>query len=568
MTPLAPAPSVPNQRRRVFGAFAVVILPLIVLAAATLWHQHAQDEEIIAADRVQLARATAFATESFIEGHLSTARTIALHAAVRAAEASPELQAFVNQVAAANPEWQGLGIVGADGHTLLGSTGVSRVYLGDRPYFQEAMATGRPVVSPVIIGRVSGKATVILAVPFHMEKTVNGVLIVALPTDRFAAALKARAGTPEVQITVLDRLGQLFISPDESRLTTLKRASGPEVEAVQAGRTGTLRVQRDGRETLVAFAPAATYGLGVLLYQDAAAAFAPVRSQALVRAGILAAILAGVMVLGWFVGGWLSDAYQRESAARASAESLSRDLRRAVETRDQFLASASHDLRNPLGAIQAAGETLARSSANGGVVPRERLEACVQHITRSARRMAGLLDEFMDVAQLQLGRPIELDRQTVDFIALAREVVAECAESSPRHRLRFAAPDQATLRGDPRRLQRALSNIIGNAIKYSPAGGDIGVEVRRDETGLSVAVRDRGIGIPAADLERVFERFERGSNVTGRFPGTGLGLSGARQIIEQHGGALTATSIPGEGTTVAFRIPMETELECATPSLS
>ena len=104
-----------------------------------------------------------------------------------------------------------------------------------------------------------------------------------------------------------------------------------------------------------------------------------------------------------------------------------------------------------------------------------------------------------------------------------------------------------------------IANLLSNAIKYSPDGGEVTLAVRRDAAGdrAVLEVRDRGLGIPAADLPRVFERFRRGSNVVGRIPGTGIGLAGARQVVEQHGGAIAVDSVEGAGTTVTIQLPIQ-----------
>ena len=111
---------------------------------------------------------------------------------------------------------------------------------------------------------------------------------------------------------------------------------------------------------------------------------------------------------------------------------------------------------------------------------------------------------------------------------------------------------------DVARVQRVVANLIANAIKYSPSGGDVVVSVSVDGDSAVLTVRDEGMGIPAADLPRVFERFHRGSNVE-RISGTGIGLAGAKDIVELHGGTIEVTSVEGRGTTVAVRLPLATD---------
>ena len=110
---------------------------------------------------------------------------------------------------------------------------------------------------------------------------------------------------------------------------------------------------------------------------------------------------------------------------------------------------------------------------------------------------------------------------------------------------------------DARRLERVVENLLSNGVKYSPAGGDITVSVQRQDGSAVVSVRDRGIGIPAADLPHMFERFRRAANVLGRIDGTGIGLSAAAHIVKQHGGSIDLESEEGEGTVVTVHLPLE-----------
>ncbi|MBI3972567.1 MAG: ATP-binding protein [Chloroflexi bacterium] len=116
-----------------------------------------------------------------------------------------------------------------------------------------------------------------------------------------------------------------------------------------------------------------------------------------------------------------------------------------------------------------------------------------------------------------------------------------------------------------------LGNLLDNAIKYSPNGGDILLTVWREDDGAGswavVQVRDHGLGIPSSSLERVFERFQRGDNVVGRIPGTGIGLTGVRQIVEQHGGAVSVDSREDEGSLFTVRLPLPSSIPCEARSL-
>jgi signal transduction histidine kinase len=181
-------------------------------------------------------------------------------------------------------------------------------------------------------------------------------------------------------------------------------------------------------------------------------------------------------------------------------------------------------------------------------------------IESSGRHMAVVLDELLDVAQLQAGRTLWLVLQPTRLLDLIETAVAAHQSQTEHHALRIVATADPVGAWDSARLARVVDNLLSNAIKYSPAGGEITLHVSEedDQAGsrwATVRLRDRGLGIPAADLERVFDSFFRARNV-GVIAGTGIGLAGARQIVEQHGGTLTAESPHGAGSTFVLRLPL------------
>jgi signal transduction histidine kinase len=232
-----------------------------------------------------------------------------------------------------------------------------------------------------------------------------------------------------------------------------------------------------------------------------------------------------------------------------------------IEARDDFLAAASHDLKNPLTVIRGSIQMLERTRARTGALPRERLDMSIRTISGSVARMTALIDELLDVARLRMGNPLVLEKAPTDLVALARQIVAIHQPASEKHTIVVDAREPALVGDwDERRLLRVLDNLLSNAIKYSP-GGQIRVGVAREGEWAVLAVQDCGIGIPEADLPHVFERFRRGANVLGRIDGTGIGLAAAAQIIHEHTGSIDLHSREGEGTLVTVRLPLSTELE-------
>jgi signal transduction histidine kinase len=174
--------------------------------------------------------------------------------------------------------------------------------------------------------------------------------------------------------------------------------------------------------------------------------------------------------------------------------------------------------------------------------------------------MARWIDELLDATRLAAGQELTLEPTITDLVALVRGAAAERQQTAARHVLRVET-DGAKLVGlyDEGRLRRVLDNLLSNAVKYSPQGGEIAITTGRQTAGGAawavLRVRDQGLGIPAADQARIFERFRRGGNVA-RIAGTGIGLAGARLIVEQHGGRIELESREGWGTTFAIWLPL------------
>ena len=242
------------------------------------------------------------------------------------------------------------------------------------------------------------------------------------------------------------------------------------------------------------------------------------------------------------------------------------------QERDRMLGTVAHDLRNPLTTISGMSQVLLMRVEQVAAPARDRFARSLHTIEAATQRMTRLVDELLDSAQVQAGRPLTLSLELTDVVSLVRRVLEEHQQATDRHTLVLSAHDDPLMAlVDPQRLQRVLTNLVGNAVKYSPEGGAIAVSVARavgpDGEWLSISVADNGIGIPAADLPHMFEQYYRASNVAEAIPGTGIGLADVRHVAERHGGTVTLESGEGQGTTVTLRLPLRRAIEAAAGSV-
>lgn len=226
------------------------------------------------------------------------------------------------------------------------------------------------------------------------------------------------------------------------------------------------------------------------------------------------------------------------------------ELEREREQRERFMAMVVHDLRGPVTALRGYTHFLRRYDQ----LPPERRAQTVQAIEDETRRLERLLADLMDVSLIAAGR-FTIARANVDLVQLVKQVVEAQQHTTEKHRLILEAPDRLEGQWDATRLAQAVTNLVSNAIKYSPEGGEVRVRLRRADGQVELCVSDQGIGLAPEELETIFVPFARAERAR-RLAGAGLGLYITKGIVEAHGGRIWAESPgPGKGSTFCFAIP-------------
>jgi signal transduction histidine kinase len=250
-----------------------------------------------------------------------------------------------------------------------------------------------------------------------------------------------------------------------------------------------------------------------------------------------------------------------ERSARAEAESAQRQLAlkneqlvEADRLKDEFVALISHDLRTPLTSIMGYLE-LVLDDHNLS----EEQRGYLSIVDRNADRLLHLVNDLLFVARLEAGQ-LDLHPAELDLAAIVRQSVAEAKPRAAARGVELAceAFDVPAMKADKGRMFQLLDNLVSNAIKFTPEGGDVRVSLARVNGFVRLEVADNGIGIDADEQQRLFERFFRASTASDQqIPGTGLGLYIARAIVEAHDGSISVESVPGEGTSFRIDLPVE-----------
>ncbi|MDX1658741.1 MAG: HAMP domain-containing sensor histidine kinase [Nitriliruptorales bacterium] len=231
------------------------------------------------------------------------------------------------------------------------------------------------------------------------------------------------------------------------------------------------------------------------------------------------------------------------------------DLEQVNRQKNELLAMAVHDLRNPITTIQGFAETM-RVHAGERLRGPERI--AVESIERNSQRMARLVDDLLQLSAIEDAAP-QLELQDTDLAdltratVLAHEILAEKKEIA----LEVDAPDELVLQADGDKLEQVIANLVSNAVKYTPSGGRVQVTLTAAGDHAELTVSDTGVGIPEHEQQHLFEPFTRlSSEPTGGEVSTGLGLAIVHRIVSAHGGAIEVRSRAGEGSTFTVRLPL------------
>jgi signal transduction histidine kinase len=225
------------------------------------------------------------------------------------------------------------------------------------------------------------------------------------------------------------------------------------------------------------------------------------------------------------------------------------------DLKDVFLASVAHEMRTPLAAAKAQAQLALHQLVESEC---DKMSAgALRLISRQIDKVGDLVSDLLDVSRLEAG-VLQLNRGEVDVAAVTRDVIGRLKVLADGREIGVDAPEHATVNGDRDRIEQVVTNLLSNAMRYSPQGGRIEVGVQAHPEWVQISVRDHGLGVPKDQQQRIFDRFARVHAENGGGAGIGLGLSIAKAIVEQHGGRIwvESTGKNGDGSTFLVRLPL------------
>jgi signal transduction histidine kinase len=570
------------------------LLPMIVFAFVGAMWLTERERDIFERGATERVRAVLTAVDLELKGSITSLLAIAS----RNAMADGNLRAIHAELVSAlptQPDWIGLSVADASGRQLVNARypfGAELPATVERASLQRVVITGRPAIGDLVPGQPKSEQWFSVRVPVVANGTVRYVLSAAVNPESISALLIAQRLPPEWVGVVLDgsnRVVARTVDPENKvgllASESLRAALTERDEGWFFGAT----VEEMRVYTPFSRSPTTRWSVALGIPAEVVEA---ARHEAVVFL-LVGTAVAGLIAFGLAV--WLgrrfSDPIARLAAAAArgmgrgtwpaipvssgvdEVTELTRVLKRAVEelqhvtdgqrqaieqmrvsdrAKDDFLAMLGHELRNPMAGIAGASSIL-----SGPRVPDDMAERARAILRRQVENLSRLLDDMLDVSRSAAGK-ITLVRRPIDLSHVVTAALSTFRSSGRlQHHDVSVESSAAWVDADEVRMEQVVSNLIGNAIKFTPAGGSIAVKVEADDGNAVLTVADSGRGIPSEMLDRVFDPFVQGSQATERAQGgLGLGLALVKAMVEQHGGSASAESGGiGLGSTFTVRLP-------------
>jgi signal transduction histidine kinase/ActR/RegA family two-component response regulator len=596
----SPVSLVPMKlRSRLIILACVALMPMVVSSAVALAIFLQHEHQTMRRSAVERVRALSTAVDASLKSSATTLEALATSRQLDRPDGLPVFYADAERVLKSQPEWRTINLARPSGEqifNLLRPLGSPLPDVLERPSFDAVMATGQPAVGDLVSG-LSGKEGVAVRVPVTRDGVLGYVLSAIVKPESLSDLLSRQNVPGDWVVSVLDRRHRLVArSRGIDRYLGQPASPGLIAELAKSGEGWYRGETLEGQDVYAAFSRSQATGWAVAIGIPAEALDGPLRrASAWMIVGILisTALALGLAILnardiaGPVVGlthgaeavtrgeppnqeptaivevGQLARALDRAAIAirdrdrekerlLGEAQAARREAEGMNRAKDEFLAMLGHELRNPLGAISSAVYVLDHVGGE-----KDNKGQALKIIARQTAHLARLVDDLLDLGRLTTGK-ILLNCEPVDLAEIVKRAVATVMAARSLDHVSFDADmDSVWIEADVVRIEQIVGNLLSNAAKFTPPGGQIRVTVGPERGEAVVRVKDTGAGIDARLLPRVFDLFVQGAQAPDRERGgLGIGLTLVRRLVELHGGTVEASSAgPGRGSTFTLRLP-------------
>ena len=591
------------RTKATFGSYLVAlvmlaVIPLMLIAGVLIWRQTVLQRQAFERSLLQTAQALSLAVDRQIFADAVMLQTLAQSPLLERGE----LRGFHAVAARVIAEHGGLFISlfdekGRQIFNTLRPPGAplptpfeypappdpERPPLGDPSALEEVLRTGKPANSDLVYGLVAGRLIFLVNVPVIRGGRIRYVLNAAFSPDVMTRLLQENRQFAGVPAWIWDRRGFIVGRWQNADAFVGRRVPPQQLEQIKARSSGVAKGESpEGIALYYSYARSPVTGWTASVGAERGELDRAVRAGwivggTLMVGGVLLGLLLALSIAARLrrsivslaaaasrneppqaVGLRTREIELLEHAVLEAAHAREARLRREQaeaesETKDRYIATLSHELRNPLAALGNAVHLL-------GMDRREDFAPTLEMMQRQIAQLTRMVNDLLDVSRVTHGK-ITLRLEPTDLARVVARAIETATPALEAKRLRLThelAPGPLMVRGDAARLLQVFSNLLDNATKFTPSGGEVGVTLASEDKQALAVVSDNGVGIDAAFLPRMFEAFTQADTSLERATsGLGLGLALARQIVEAHGGSISATSAGrGQGSRLTVRLPL------------
>ena len=591
------------RTKATFGSYLVAlvmlaVIPLMLIAGVLIWRQTVLQRQAFERSLLQTAQALSLAVDRQIFADAVMLQTLAQSPLLERGE----LRGFHAVAARVIGEHGGLFISlfdekGRQIFNTLRPPGAplptpfeypappdpERPPLGDPSALEEVLRTGKPANSDLVYGLVAGRLIFLVNVPVIRGGRIRYVLNAAFSPDVMTRLLQENRQFAGVPAWIWDRRGFIVGRSQNAEQYVGRRVPPQQLEQIKARSSGVAKGESpEGMALYYSYARSPVTGWTASVGAERGELDRAVRAGwivggTLMVGGVLLGLLLALSIAARLrrsivslaaaasrneppqaVGLRTREIELLEHAVLEAAHAREARLRREQaeaesETKDRYIATLSHELRNPLAALGNAVHLL-------GMDRREDFAPTLEMMQRQIAQLTRMVNDLLDVSRVTHGK-ITLRLEPTDLARVVARAIETATPALEAKRLRLThelAPGPLMVRGDAARLLQVFSNLLDNATKFTPSGGEVGVTLASEDAQALAVVSDNGVGIDAAFLPKMFEAFTQADTSLERATsGLGLGLALARQIVEAHGGSISATSAGrGQGSRLTVRLPL------------